>query len=158
MGRQNHARSQRFGEDQFLSRFHAPVGDEPVGMHRTDHRQSVFGRIILDRMAAHREGSALVHLLLTAPQYIGQHRDRNTVAGKHVQVERQQRGSAHGIDIAQGVGGGDLPKEIGIVDDRREKVDRLDDSKILPYPINGGIIRCIEADHQIGIVIFGKLL
>ena len=40
--------------------------------------------------------------------------------------ERRDGAAAHGIDVAEGVGGGDLAIRIRVVDDGREEVDRLD--------------------------------
>jgi hypothetical protein len=34
--------------------------------------------------------------------------------------------SSHGVDVAEGVGGGDLAEGVGVVDDGGEKIDGLD--------------------------------
>ena len=43
--------------------------------------------------------------------------------------ERGDRPAAHGVDVAQGVGGGNLAIGIRVVDNRREEVHRLDERR-----------------------------
>jgi len=47
------------------------------------------------------------------------------VAGKADQVQRGQGLAAHSVYVGEGVGCGDLAEAVGIVHDRREEVDRL---------------------------------
>ena len=52
-------------------------------------------------------------------------------AGKADDVQRGERLAAHRVDVRQRVRRGDLPEEIRIVDDRREKIDRLNEREIV---------------------------
>ena len=38
--------------------------------------------------------------------------------------------AAHGVDVAQGVGSGDLAEHVGVVDDGREEVHGVDDGQV----------------------------
>ena len=65
--------------------------------------------------------------------------------------------SAHGVDVAQGVGGGDLAECVGIVDDGREEVDGLHQREVGSDFVNAGVVGVIEANQNVGIVLPGQL-
>ena len=69
--------------------------------------------------------------------------------------QRAHRPAAHGIHIAQRVGGGDLAEDIGVVDDGREEVDRLDQRQLRRELIHSGVVGCVEADEHIRVVLPG---
>jgi hypothetical protein len=64
-------------------------------------------------------------------------------------VHRQQWSAAHRVDIAQGIGGGDLTKGKGVVDDRSEEIDGLDQGDLVIEPVNPGIIGRFRPDDQV---------
>ena len=58
------------------------------------------------------------------------------------------RDPAHGIDITQGIGSGDLPEPVGIVHDGRKEIHRLDNGEIIRDFINPGVVSAIQSyDH-----------
>ena len=68
---------------------------------------------------------------------------------RHAQhVQRQLRFPAHGVDIRNGVGCGNLAKQIGIVHNRRKKVHRLDQCRFVVDYIHAGVIAFVKADDQ----------
>ncbi len=71
--------------------------------------------------------------------------------------QRGDRPSAHGVDVAQGVGGGDLAESVGIVHDGREEVDRLDQRHVGSELVNAGVVGVIETYKNIGIVLARQL-
>ena len=56
------------------------------------------------------------------------------------QVHGGFRCSAHGVNIAQGIGGGNLAEPVGIVHNRREKIHRLYQRQIIRNPIDTGVV------------------
>jgi len=63
----------------------------------------------------------------------------------------QERPATHGIDVTQGVGGSDLAKAEGVVDNGGEKIQGLDQGRLIIEPIDSGIIAGFCADNQIRI-------
>ena len=63
--------------------------------------------------------------------------------------------AAHGIHIAQRIGGGDLAEDVRIVDDGGEEVDRLDERQLRRELIHAGVVGCVKADEHIGIMLPG---
>ena len=61
--------------------------------------------------------------------------------------KRRERAAAHGVDVAQRVGCGDLAVDERVVDDRREEIDRLHDRRAVIPPVHTGIVRIPEV-HQ----------
>ena len=66
--------------------------------------------------------------------------------GKANQGEGGERTSAHGVDIAESIGGGDLAEGVRIVDDRGKEVDRLDERRLGRELIHAGVVGVIKAD------------
>ena len=72
------------------------------------------------------------------------------VLGEGAQVQREERLGAHGVDVAERVGGRDGPKPVGVVDDRRKEVDGLHDGLGVIEAVDGGVIGRAKADQQVG--------
>ncbi len=64
-------------------------------------------------------------------------------------MEGGERGSAHRIDVGEGVRGGDATPVAWIVDDGCEEVDRLDERQVIRDPVDPGVIRPVDPDEQI---------
>ena len=73
------------------------------------------------------------------------------VGGEAKQVQGQLRGAAHGIDIAQGIGGSHLAKGIGIIHHGRKKIHGLYNGKLVAYPVYGCIIAGLHPHQQVGV-------
>ena len=102
-------------------------------------------------MAAGDDGTGLIYLVIAAPQ---QRVDRllGQVFRHRHDIQRQLRLTAHGVDIRQGVGSGDLSEGIGVVVDGREKVHRLDQGQVLRHLVDRGVVGLIKAHQQIGVM------
>ena len=59
------------------------------------------------------------------------------------------RPPAHGVDVRQRVGRGNLAKQKRVVDHRREEVDGLHKPQVLPYAEDARIVRGIEPHEQV---------
>jgi hypothetical protein len=64
-------------------------------------------------------------------------------------IERGEGSPPHGIDVAQRVGRGDLPKGIRIIDDGGEKIQRLDEGDLLRQAVDPGIVRGFYSHQEI---------
>ena len=62
---------------------------------------------------------------------------------------------AHGVDVRQRVGRGDLAKQKRVVDHRWEEVDGLHESQVLPYAEDARIVGGIEPHEQVVVMHIG---
>ena len=66
-------------------------------------------------------------------------------------VQSQLGLPAHGVDVTEGVGGGDFAVEVGIIHNGREKVGGLDQGQILAQHIDAGVVAFVVSHHQPGV-------
>ena len=71
------------------------------------------------------------------------------VGGIRQQRKRGDRLAAHGIDIAQRVGGGDGAKGVRIVDNGREEIDGLHQSELRRQLVHAGIVGGVKPYQHI---------
>jgi hypothetical protein len=71
--------------------------------------------------------------------------------GKGHQIHGGFGNAAHGVDVAQGIAGGNLTECIGIIHNRREKINGLNQGQVIGYTIDAGVIRAVQPDQHIGI-------
>jgi len=74
---------------------------------------------------------------------------RVLVVGVADQVEGRARLAVHGVDVAQGVGGGDLAVGVRVVDDGREEVERLDERNLIGQAVDACVVVGLGADQQV---------
>jgi hypothetical protein len=99
-------------------------------------------------MAARDDRSGLAHFFGPAAQNLAQDLHPVTV-GISDQIDREQDIPTHGVDIAQGIGRRDRAELIGIVNDRREEIDRRYDRPFAVDTIDSGIVRLAQADQEL---------
>src|SRR5262249_55626181 len=75
------------------------------------------------------------------------------VVGVADEVEGRLGRAAHGVHVAEGVGGGNLPVAVRVVDDRREKGGGLDDRQGLGELVDAGVVVRLGAHEEVGIVV-----
>ena len=80
---------------------------------------------------------------------------RQGIDGPAENSDRHNRLTAHGENIADGVGRRDAPKVERIVDDRHKKVGGADDRRTVAEIVDGGIIAGFVAHQQIWVDKFG---
>ena len=71
------------------------------------------------------------------------------------QVHSMARPPAHGVDVRQRVGCGDLAEQIGIVDHRREEVDGLHEAQVFAKTKDTRIVGGIEPHEQVVVMHIG---
>jgi hypothetical protein len=71
---------------------------------------------------------------------------RSAFSGKTDQRQRCERLAAHGVNVAQRVGCGDLAESVRVVDDGSEEIDGLHQRLIGRDLIHSGVVGVVEAD------------
>ena len=99
-------------------------------------------------MPACKAAAGFCHLFSTAAQNLAQHIQVH-ILRKTDQIQGGLYLAAHGVDIAQGVCGCDLPKGIGVVHHRRKKVHSLHQCNVVRNAVDCGIIPAVIADQKI---------
>ena len=66
-----------------------------------------------------------------AAEDLAQHVAAEALERERDDVQRRQRRAAHRVDVRQRVGRGDAAEVVGVVDDRGEEVDRLDQREVV---------------------------
>ncbi len=63
--------------------------------------------------------------------------------------------SAHGVDVTQGVGGGNLSEGVRVVNDRGEKIHGLDQRLCGGNFVHSGVVGCVKANQDIRVMLPG---
>ena len=142
-GRGDDARADRLGQQQDIARACAAVGEHTVEWHKAAHGQAVLGLVVVDGVAARDRATGLDALIGTACQNLAGDLDAQAARDAQ-QVHGMARPPAHGVDVRQRVGRGDLAKQERVVDHRREEVDGLHEPQVLPYAEDARIVGGIE--------------
>ena len=107
---------------------------------------------ILDRVAAEQDAFRFLDLFRAATQDLVHRLERHNI-GRHAHdVQRCKRSPAHGINVGQRVGRGDLAVPMRIVDDRREEIRGLHERAIAVNAIHPGVVPGGRADQEISIL------
>jgi len=109
------------------------VREKPVGTRLAGHAETELQLLVDDGVPADEHRTGLAHLVLPATQDLRQHGVRELAGREADDRERREWLSTHGEDIGQRIRGGDLSEDIGIVDDRREEIDGLDQREIVAH-------------------------
>ena len=85
----------------------------------------------------------------SAPSKIARTTRGRQLLGKRRDREREQRHAAHREDVVQRVRRGDRAEVVGIVDDRREEVDREDERALVVELVHRRVVGGVEPDEQV---------
>ncbi len=119
------------GEDDFIPRLGTGVSHQPFGMYGAGNRKPVFKLGINDGVSPDERYLGLSHLIYAASEDILQNRNIQGFRWETNDVHGCQRLTAHSVDIAQGIGDGNLPEHVGVIDYGREEIDCLNDSQLI---------------------------
>lgn len=72
-----------------------------------------------------------------------------SLTGKGHQVHGGLGYPTHGIDAAEGLGGGDPAEGVRVVHHRCKEIHRLDERQILADPVYAGVIGVLQAHHDV---------
>jgi hypothetical protein len=112
-------------------------------------RQSVFRHVIDDGVSSGDRKPRLGCFLRTAAEDLLQRLERKLIGGKGGDGEPEDRRGAHRVDVGDGVRRGDGAEEVGVVDDRREEIDRLRNRNIAGDANNRRVVVGAVTDDKI---------
>ena len=153
-GRGDNARADGLGQQQNIAHARAAVGEHTVKRDKAAHGQAVLGLVVVDGVAA-RDGAARLDALVGAARQNLTGNLNAQAARDAQQVHGMARPPAHGVDVRQRVGRGDLAKQKRVVDHRWEEVDGLHESQVLPYAEDARIVGGIEPHEQVVVMHIG---
>ena len=155
-GRGDDARADRLGQQQDIARVRTAVGEHAVERNKTAHRQTVLGLVVVDGVAARDGATRLDALVGAARQNLTGNLNAQTARDTQ-QVHGMARPPAHGVDVRQRVGRGDLAKQERVVDHRRKEVDGLHEPQVLPYAEDARIVGGIKPHEQVVVMHIGQI-
>ena len=124
------AGAQGLGDDHRVPLAGAVIGQDLLRMHRAGDTHAVLGFVIGDGVAPRDGTHGLGRLVGASGQDLPRHLQIEAV-GETQQIQGKDGLSAHGIDVGDGIGRGDLSEEIGIVHHGWEEVHRLHNGDIV---------------------------
>ena len=114
-------------------------------MNRAGNGVAEFDLRIADAVSTDHRAARLHHLAQPAGENLLEYL-HVALLGEADQGQRRDRPAAHGINIAERVGGRDLAEGVGVVDDGREEVHRLHQRQLGRELIHSGVVGFVEAD------------
>ena len=118
-------------------------------VHRAGYGKPIFQLGIVYAVSAHQRNAGFFHLVYPALEHVFQDGYVQLFYREADYVHGGQGLAAHGIDIAQGVGDGNLAEVVGVIDNGREEIDGLDDSQVIAQLVNAGIIQAFHASNHV---------
>ena len=109
-------------------------------MHHPGHRHPVLRLGVVHRVTAEDRDAGLVRLVLPALEDAGQRLHRKRLGGEGDEVQGEQRAGAHGPDVGERVGGGNLSVGERVVHHRREEVHRGDHRLAGVQTVHRGVV------------------
>ena len=119
-------------------------------VYQTSHRQAVLHAGIGNGVPTRQRAPGFGHLFGTAAQDLPQHVQIHAL-GEADEIQRRFDLTAHGVDIAQGIGRGNLSESIGVIDHRREEIHRLHQGNVLGNAVDGSIVPAVVTNQKVGV-------
>ena len=151
-----HAAADPLGQQDDVARLRARVAQHALRVHEPSHSQPVLRFLIDDRVPAGHRSAGFAHLRCAAAQDLRGH-VRGQILREGRDVQREEHPAAHRVDVGHCVGRRDRAVFVGIVDDRREEIERLHQRALIIQRVDGRIVRRIEADEQLRKLLRRKL-
>ena len=120
-----------------------------LGPAGADHGEAVHRLGAVDGMAAGDGNAGRRAYCSAALEDFAHHLGRDLVDGHAEDRQRQDRLAAHGVDVGDGVGGGDAAEVEGVVDHRHEEVGGGDDAGVVVELPHRGVVGGLGADQQL---------
>ena len=126
-------------------------------MHKAGHAQAVLGLLVQDAVPARDDRARLIYLVIPAAQD-GLHRAVRHGFRHAQQIKRGFGLAAHGVDVGQRVRCRDLPEQVRVVRDGREKVHGLHEREFVRHAVDRRVVAFVKADEQVGVAVHGQPL
>ena len=115
-------------------------------MNDAGNGHTVLDLVVNDAVAADDHGAGLFDLIGAALENFAEDGNIHLPLGKTNDVHAGLGIAAHRVNIAQRIGRGDLPEEVWVINDGREKVHRVDDRQVRAQSVHPGVIGGFGAD------------
>jgi len=138
----------RIGQEDFVSRAESLFREDLFRMDHARHGQAILQLLVLDAVPPDKRNPCLGHLVASPLENLPENGDVHLLDGKGDKVHGRFWDPAHGIDIAQGVGRGDLPEPVGVIHDGREEIDCLYKSNVIGNLIHPRVVGFIQPDQH----------
>ncbi len=147
VGRGDHSGPERLGEDQLLAGACGRVGQYPLGIGAADHGQSELQLVVAHRVPAERRRPGFGDRVAGAEQNVGQHTLGYVSVREATQIEREERGPSHRVDVGDRVGGSDPPIAPGVVAHRGDEIGGRHQRRAVEQE-DTGIVAGLGADQD----------
>ncbi len=157
MSRGDEAGTERLGEDEFVAGSGARIGQDSARVDQAGDGVAELDLGIADRVAPQDDGTGRPAAFAAAVHDPAEPLQVQLVVGIAGQVQRGLGHTAHRIDVAEGIGGGNLAIDERIVHHRREEVDRLNERNLVGQLVDAGVVVRFGADQQVGVIDLGDV-
>jgi len=149
-GGRDDASADLLGEDERVAGTRAGIGFDASGVDGTGDGVAEFDFVVGDTVAAEDGAFGLAHFFGAALEDLLK-RGQIAFGGIGQNGERRNGAPAHGVDIAQSVGGGDGAEGVRVVDHGGEEIDGLHQGQVRCELVYAGVIGGIKADQHVGV-------
>src|SRR5699024_7499622 len=144
---QPHAHGLREGDGQ--ARDGGVVAQQPVRVGGAGDGHAVGGFGTVDRVSADDRDARVARDGQSAAQDLGHELHREGLARPGDEVDRDDGGAAHRVDVAHRVRGGDAAPVVRVVDDGGEEVRGGEDCEPVLDADRGGVVAVVEAHEDL---------
>ena len=116
------------------------LGENPIRVNESGNGKSVFQLVIFHAMPAQQHRSGFADLVDASLDDLPQDGKIHAFQREPHQIHGGFGLPAHGVDIAQGIGCGNLPEPVRVIHNGREKIHRLDQGQFVGYSIHSCIV------------------
>ena len=147
-GEAQRARADGLGQDEQVAGPGLAVHGHLAGIDDAGHGEAELDLAVLDAVAAEEGDAGFAELVDAALEHPVHDARAERLDGEGDDRQGGQGLAAHGVDVAHGVGRGDLAEGVGIVDDGREDVDGLDEGGPGREPVDPGVVAGVRRDED----------
>ena len=120
-------------------------------MDKSGNRQTIFKFVVFHTVPADEHHVGFPQLVDSALDDVAQHGQIHALCGKTHEIHGGFGHPAHGIDIAEGVGRGDLAEPVRIVHYGCKKIHGLNQSQLFGDFVYAGIVRTRQPNQYVGV-------
>ena len=154
VGVEQHAAADGFGQDEQIARTGPGVVPVFFGVHDPGYGQAEFGFLVVGGVPACQDGPGLSDFVEGAFDDALQDLRSELPGWKSDKVQARDGPSAHGVDVAEGVGRANLTEDVRIVHRRRDEVRREHEGGLIVHSVDAGVVAGLKSHHQVRIDVF----
>jgi hypothetical protein len=146
VGGRNQTCSERLSKNKHVTWLRSAFRHDGIRMDHSCDGKAIFRLFISNCMSTRNNRSCPCDGIRAAAQDFAQYA-RVEVIGPCYQVNGHEGLTAHGVYVAQGVGGSNRPEGIRVIDDRRKEIRSADDSLGVVDAIHSRIIDGVQSNQ-----------